>query len=361
MQSLIKQFTELQLRIESAMQRLNLHADKTELERLEAEIALPGFWDEPKLAASKSQEAATLKSRLDSWNQLWKDTVLAAELAGLEDATMQTDLQSNLKKLTAQFAAKEFELKLSGKHDREGAILSITAGAGGTDAQDWAEMIQRMYLRFAESVGWKADVVDVSSGEEAGIKSAIIEISGQYAFGKLKGEHGVHRLVRLSPYNSDNLRQTSFALVEVVPQLSHPEAFEIDEKDLRIDVYRSGGHGGQSVNTTDSAVRITHLPTNTVVAIQNERSQLQNKDKAMAILKARLTALMLEQQAEELGKLKGAPQSAEWGSAFRSYVLHPYSQVKDKRSGYETAAAQSVLDGKLEPLIDAYLVSQIGN
>mgnify|MGYP001043111117 CR=1 FL=1 len=360
MQSLVKQFKELQVRTESAMERLNLQADQDRLEALDAAMTKPDFWDDAKQAAATSQEAAALRTRIESWVQLHKDVMVARELAELGDANMQEDLAANLERLQKQFGAKEFELKLSGEHDREGAILTITAGAGGTDAQDWAEMLLRMYLRYAEAQGWKVDVADRSEGEEAGIKSVMIEIAGPYAYGKLKGEHGVHRLVRLSPYNSDNLRQTSFALVEVVPLLTHPEQFEIDEKDLRIDVYRSGGHGGQSVNTTDSAVRITHIPTNTVVAIQNERSQLQNKEKALAILKARLTALMLEQQAEELGKLKGAPQSAEWGSQIRSYVLHPYTKVKDHRTKAETSQAQDVLDGKLDAFIEAYLQNQIG-
>jgi peptide chain release factor 2 len=320
----------------------------------------PDFWDNPQAAAKLSQEAAGLKSHVQGWVDLHKDVMVARELAELGDTSMQEDLQTNLDRLTKAYDSKEFELKLSGPHDRDSAILTITAGAGGTDAQDWAEMLLRMYLRYAEAQGWGTDVVDRSDGEEAGIKSVTVEVTGPYAYGKLKSEKGVHRLVRLSPFNSDNLRQTSFAMVEVVPQLEHPEEFMVDEKDLRIDVFRSGGHGGQSVNTTDSAVRITHIPTGTVVAIQNERSQLQNKEKAMAILKARLTALMLEQQAEELSKLRGPQKSAEWGSQIRSYVLHPYTQVKDKRSGYETTAAQDVLDGDLEPLIDAYLNSQVG-
>ncbi len=342
------------------MQRLGIAADQVRLGELNTIMAQPGFWDDPKAAAKISQEAAGLKSHSDEWEQLRQDVIVARELAELGDASMQADLETNFERLQAAYAAREFELKLSGPHDRDGAILTLTAGAGGTDAQDWTEMLLRMYLRFAESQGWSADVVDRGEGEEAGIKSATVEISGAYAFGKLKSEKGVHRLVRLSPFNSDNLRQTSFAGVDVVPQLTHPEEFVVDEKDLRIDVFRSGGHGGQSVNTTDSAVRITHLPTGTVVAIQNERSQLQNKEKALVILKARLTAMMLEQQAEELTKLRGAQKAVEWGSQIRSYVLHPYTKVKDHRTGHETSAAQAVLDGELEPFIDAYLQTQIG-
>jgi peptide chain release factor 2 len=233
--------------------------------------------------------------------------------------------------------------------------LSIHAGAGGTDAQDWAGMLLRMYVRYAEKAGWSVTTIEESAGDEAGIKSVTIEISGPFAYGKLKGEHGVHRLVRLSPFNADNLRQTSFAKVEIMPKIDRPDEVAIDEKDLKIDVYRSGGHGGQSVNTTDSAVRITHVPTGLVVAIQNERSQLQNRETAMTILRSRLAQLQMEQHAEALSELKGPNQSAEWGNQIRSYVLHPYKQVKDLRTRYETTDPDAVLDGSLDSLINAYL------
>jgi peptide chain release factor 2 len=232
--------------------------------------------------------------------------------------------------------------------------MRLSAGVGGTDAQDWAEMLERMYLRWAEKNEYEASIIERSAGEEAGLKTSVLEISGPFAYGKLKAEHGVHRLVRLSPFNSDNLRQTSFALVEILPQIDTPEKIVIDDKDLKIDVYRAGGHGGQSVNTTDSAVRVTHLPTNLVVAIQNERSQLQNRETALKILRSKLAQLQLEQHAANTAELK-ASESANWGSQIRNYVLHPYTMVKDTRTKYEDRDAGSVLDGKIDGFIEAYL------
>jgi peptide chain release factor 2 len=247
-------------------------------------------------------------------------------------------------------------LRFSGPYDDHDVILSIYAGAGGTDAQDWAQMLLRMYTRWAENAGLKVKTIEQSAGEEAGLKSVTIEITdGDFLYGKLAGEHGVHRLVRLSPFNADHLRQTSFAKVEVLPLIDRPEEADIAEKDLKIDVFRSAGAGGQSVNTTDSAVRVTHLPTGITVAIQNERSQLQNKETALAVLRSKLIALQMEQHAQNLTELKGPSQSAEWGNQIRSYVLHPYKQVKDLRTGYETSDAQKVLNGDLNPLIEAWL------
>jgi len=355
MHNLLNQLKELELRVDTAMERLQLTAEQTRLEELDAQMQQPGFWDDPQAAAAISQRAAGLRDHIEGWVGLKKDVGVARELAELADESMTRDLQANLERLQQAFAAKEFELKLSGEYDQSSAIVSIFAGAGGTDAQDWAEMLLRMYLRYCEKAGWKTEVIDRSDGEEAGIKSVTFEVNGQYAYGKLKGESGVHRLVRQSPFNADAKRQTSFARVEVLPQLDRPDEFEIDEADLRVDVYRAGGHGGQSVNTTDSAVRITHIPTGTVVAIQNERSQLQNKEKALAILKARLTALMLQQHKAELGELRGENQEAAWGNQIRNYVLHPYTKVKDLRSGHESSQAQAVLDGALDPFIEAGL------
>ncbi len=360
MQELTKQLEELQARIKAAGGQLNLAADEQVIEQLTTETLRPDFWQDSAAATTISQRLAGLQKHVRPWRELEK--AVNDELEGLRTfgEEYQDSAKAAYEHLATEYAKREFELKLSGPHDRANAILEIHAGTGGTDAQDWAQMLQRMYLRWAEKEGLTADVLSVSPGEEAGLKSTTIEINGAYTYGKLKGEAGVHRLVRLSPFNSDNLRQTSFALIEVLPQLEQSTELDIDSKDLRIDVYRSSGHGGQSVNTTDSAVRITHLPTGIVVAIQNERSQLQNREKAMAVLRSRLAALLEEQHKAELTELRASDTSAAWGQQIRNYVLHPYTKVKDTRTGYETTEAQNVLDGELEPFINAYLQQQIG-
>jgi peptide chain release factor 2 len=270
---------------------------------------------------------------------------------------MQSELESQVAVLREKFETLKKELRFSGQFDGHNAILRLSAGAGGTDAQDWTEMLLRMYLRWAEKSGMSTELIEQSAGEEAGIKSAVVSVSGSNAYGKLRSEHGVHRLVRLSPFNSDNLRQTSIALIEILPEIDAPDEVAIDEKDLKIDVYRAGGHGGQSVNTTDSAVRITHLPTGIVVSIQNERSQLQNKETAMKVLRSKLAQLQIEQHQEDLAQIKGPTHSAEWGSQIRNYVLHPYTMVKDARTKHEERDAASVLDGRLDGFIEAYLDS----
>jgi peptide chain release factor 2 len=280
------------------------------------------------------------------------------ELMELGDETMLGEFETQVTALETQFQDQKKELLFNGEYDDHNAIMRISAGVGGTDAQDFAEMLERMYLRWAERHGFVATSVERSSGEEAGIKTSVIELVGPYAYGRLRSEHGVHRLVRLSPFNSDNLRQTSFALVEILPQIDAPDEVVIDDKDLKIDVYRAGGHGGQSVNTTDSAVRVTHLPTNIVVAIQNERSQLQNKETALKILRSKLAQLQLEQHAASITDLQ-AGESANWGSQIRNYVLHPYTLVKDTRTKYEEKDAKSVLDGKIDGFMTAYLESDL--
>lgn len=361
MQELTTQLQQLQTAIQEAVDRLQLVDLQKELEQLRAQAQAPDFWADQSKAQAAMQRQAALQSRIDPWNQLQQQVSDALELAQLGDASVQKDLEHQHSEAQTRFEALKKELQFSGPHDGSDVLLSIYAGAGGTDAQDWAQMLLRMYVRWAEQNNYQVTTIDQSAGEEAGIKSVTLQISGSFAYGKLQGEHGVHRLVRLSPFNSDNLRQTSFAKVEVSPKIDSPEALKIDDKDLKIDVYRSGGHGGQSVNTTDSAVRITHIPTGITVAIQNERSQLQNKETAMTIVRSRLAQLQMEQHLEKLSELKGPNQSAEWGNQIRSYVLHPYKQVKDLRTRHETSDPDAVLDGKLNPFIDAYLEHTLTN
>jgi peptide chain release factor 2 len=342
----------LKRQIDEAAAKLKVDELNSEREKLRQSMQAADFWADNQQAQTVSKLEADLTRKVEPWLKLQQLISDTAELVILDDPSMQTELAAQLDIIESSFDSLKKDLQFQGPYDDHDVILSIHAGAGGTDAQDWAEMLLRMYIRWAEANGFKVTTIDQSAGEEAGIKSAEFEISGgKYLYGKLAGEHGVHRLVRLSPFNADNLRQTSFAKVEVLPKINAPDEVKLDEKDLKIDVFRAGGHGGQSVNTTDSAVRVTHLPTGITVAIQNERSQLQNRETALTILRSRLAALKLEQHAESLSEIKGPNQSAEWGNQIRSYVLHPYKQVKDLRTGYETSDAEKVLDGNLDPLI----------
>lgn len=356
-----KQAKALAADIANAAERMHIRNLEAELSALKDLSEQPDFWQDNLRAQDVMKQISKLEARITPWQELQKSIVDTQELLGLADSSMQAELGEQINVTEHKFATLKEQLKFTGTYDDHDAIVSIHAGAGGTDAQDWASMLMRMYVRYAEKSGWKTTMVDESSGDEAGIKSATFEVRGTFAYGKLQGEHGVHRLVRLSPFNSDNLRQTSFAKVEILPKIDKPDDVEIDDKDLRIDVYRSGGHGGQSVNTTDSAVRITHLPTNIVVAIQNERSQLQNKETAMTILRSRLAQLQLEQHAEKISDLRGPDAANEFGSQIRNYVLHPYKQVKDLRSGYETSDPDAVLDGNLDDLINKYLEHSLGS
>ena len=277
-----------------------------------------------------------------------------AELMELGDDDLLPEFEAQIVALEQELEKRRIDLLFSGKYDRREAVVRISAGVGGLDAQDFAAMLERMYLRWAEKADMKVDTLERSTNDDAGLKTVVLEISGSFAYGKLRSENGVHRLVRLSPFNSDNLRQTSFALVEVLPKIDAPDEVAIDQNDLKIDVYRSGGHGGQSVNTTDSAVRVTHIPTGLVVAIQNERSQIQNRETALKILRSKLLAMQLEQHAESITELR-AGESANWGSQIRNYVLHPYTLVKDTRTKHEDRDAQGVLDGKLDEFMLAFL------
>ena len=361
MEELSQEVQNVQTEVDAACDRLHIEELEQQNLRLKKQMESPTFWQDPTKAQEIAKQQAKLEKRILPWLELRALVGDVVELASLKDDTMEEELASQLDEAVGIFADLKEELKFSGPYDDHDVILSIYAGAGGTDAQDWAEMLLRMYTRWAENHHFEVVMVDESTGDEAGIKSATLEISGPFAYGRLKSEHGVHRLVRLSPFNSDNLRQTSFAKVDILPKVDQPDALEIDDKDLRVDVYRSGGHGGQSVNTTDSAVRITHIPTGISVAIQNERSQLQNKETAMTILRSRLIQLQMEQHHKHLDQLKGPNQSAEWGNQIRSYVLHPYKQVKDLRTRYETSDVTGVLDGDLDNLIHAYLEHTLGH
>ncbi|MDR0957139.1 MAG: peptide chain release factor 2, partial [Candidatus Nomurabacteria bacterium] len=320
---------------------------------LENEIAQPEIWNNPSNAQNVARKLSDLKNQVDPWEILAAQAKDLNELLAIIDDELLAEFDGQVTALETEFAKLKRQLLFTGKFDSGDAILRLSAGAGGDDAQDFTEMLERMYLRWAEKSGFDAKIIERSAGETAGVKTVVIEIGGAFAFGKLQSENGVHRLVRLSPFNAES-RETSFALVEVLPKIDTPDAVEIDPKDLRIDIYRAGGHGGQSVNTTDSAVRITHIPTGIVVAIQNERSQLQNKEKAMEILRGKLAALQMEQHVENLSDLR-AGESAAWGAQIRNYVLHPYKLVKDTRTKYEEKDVDAVLNGKIDGFQEAFL------
>ncbi len=306
------------------------------------------------------RQLAEQKKVVERWRGVEKRAADAAELISLGDSSLQAEIESEVEKLASRLDEMELEVAFSGEYDARNAILSIHAGAGGTESQDWAQMLMRMYLRWAERRGYGAEVLDVSPGEEAGIKSAVIGVNGDYATGYLKSEHGVHRLVRLSPFDADHARHTSFALVEVLPEAEADVDVKIEPDDLRVDVFRSSGPGGQHMQKTSSAVRLTHLPTGLVVSCQSERSQHQNKEIALKILRSRLLDLELVKRAEERAKLKGKRIAAGWGNQIRSYVLHPYKMVKDHRTDYQTSDTDAVLDGELDDFITAYLRSSLG-
>ncbi len=306
-----------------------------------------------------------VREQVTTWRGTQAKARELSELLDLADAEGDADLgqavAADAQQLAARLDDMEQELALSGEYDRRAAILAIHAGAGGTDAQDWADMLLRMYLRWADKRGYQANVLDIMPGEEAGIKSAMIEIKGKNAYGYLRGERGVHRLVRISPYDSSHARHTSFALTEVMPEVESEAEVNINPDDLRIDVFRASGHGGQNVQKNSTAVRITHIPSGIVVVCQNERSQGRNRESALKVLEARLLEKELAKQAEEQAKIKGEHVSAGWGNQIRSYVLHPYKMVKDLRTGYETSDAEAVLDGDLDGLLRAYQKATIGD
>jgi len=328
---------------------------------LEAEIARPGFWDRGDQAQELLRERTNLQKTVETWEEAWQeaeDLEVLAELGeeGEDEATL-AEIRELLPVLEQKVAKMEFARMLSGPHDPSNAIFSINAGAGGTEAQDWAEMLLRMYLRFCEKKGYRTEITDYQPGEEAGMKSATFTVEGDYAYGWLRAEIGIHRLVRISPFDSSARRHTSFCSIFVFPEISDEVEVEIDEKDLRVDTYRSSGAGGQHVNKTESAIRITHTPTGIVVACQSERSQHKNRATAMKQLKARLYEMEMRKKEEEAAAITGEKKEIGWGSQIRSYVLHPYRMVKDHRTGYEVGNTDAVLDGDIEGFIEAYLLS----
>ncbi len=361
MQELEKRLTALGVEFAETYEKLKVAEKVARAAELLKEMAEPEVWRDVKAATEKNQELARLEAETGAWELLKTQISDMREMLEIADAEMAEEIGAQIAAMEAELARLKKALRFRGEYDGLDAILRITSGAGGTEAMDWAGMLERMYLRFFDKQGLRVSALERTTGEEAGIKTAVYEISGAAAdfsgagaYGVLKSENGAHRLVRLSPFNADQKRQTSFALVEVLPKITAETEVEIDEKDLRVDVYRSGGHGGQGVNTTDSAVRITHLPTNTVVAIQNERSQIQNREKAMEILRGKLVQMKLEQHAETIGELR-AGESASWGQQIRNYVLQPYKLVKDTRTGHESKEPERVLDGEIGEFIEKYL------
>ncbi len=338
---------------------------RTQIKELEQAMQEPDFWDNAKKARQVSQEAANLSNHLKNWEELLLEIEGLLELAQ-EDKTdksvnLRKEIDEQIKVLQSKFNKLEVALLMNGKYDEASVIISIHAGAGGDDAQDWAEMLARMYARWAESQDRKYEILEKTSGTTTGIKSITARIAGDYAYGYLLGEYGVHRLVRLSPFDADHARHTSFALVEILPELDDVEDINIDEGDLRIDTFASSGAGGQSVNTTNSAVRMVHIPTNTTASCQNERSQQQNRETAMKILQAKLQKLAIEQRVKDVKDLKGEHKEAAWGNQIRSYVLHPYKMVKDLRTEYEENNPDKVLDGKIDDFIEKYLRWHVNN
>ena len=337
---------------------VNLDQLVTDVKRLDSITYEQGFWNDQKNAQSIIKELKTIKQKQDAihhFNTLYEECISSSELVETDDDDMTELFDETYQEFSKVYNTLSLELLLSGDFDQANAVIEIHPGAGGTESQDWADMLYRMFKRFGEIKGYQFELLDYLTGDEAGIKSVTFILKGDYSYGYLKSEHGVHRLVRISPFDSGGRRHTSFASVNVIPEIDSNIDIDIDEKELKIDTYRSSGAGGQSVNTTDSAVRITHLPTKIVVTVQNERSQIKNRDKAMSILKSKLYQLELEKKQEEISSFRSTNVSNSFGSQIRSYVMHPYSMVKDHRTNFETGNVQKILDGELGDFISAFL------
>ncbi len=353
--NMIDRLIRLREQIDAATKLLKLSELTAKMLQLEGVMNAPDFWQDTARAKNIGQDYQDIKREVDKWHSFIKRVDDLLEMAKLEDLEMSEEITKQAVQLEKEFVDYEFVLLLNGPYDTKNAIVAIHSGSGGTEAQDWAAMLARMVMRFAEQQGWQVEVLDESRGAEAGLKSVMFLVRGRYSFGYLKSEHGVHRLVRISPFDAEKMRHTSFALIEVLPEMDNDVSVTIDPKDLRIDTFMSGGKGGQSVNTTYSAVRIVHLPTGITVSCQNERSQQQNKETAMHVLRSKLYRLEEERLAKERNDLRGEYKSAEWGNQIRSYVLHPYHLVKDHRTDFESTNPEGVLEGDILPLSEAYL------
>ncbi|MGD8585313.1 MAG: peptide chain release factor 2 [Chloroflexota bacterium] len=360
MEDIVSGILELEERVNHLRGRLDIDTKIEKLASLEKQTQSPSFWDDTPKAQGIMRQATRLRDEVTIWQELSKKLADARELAELEDEDLRDALLEESDKLAERVEKLEFRTLFAGKYDRESAILAIHAGAGGTEAQDWAEMLRRMFVRWGESQDMKVSVLDESPGDEAGLKSTLMSFDGDFAYGWLKSERGVHRLVRISPYDASSRRHTSFAKVEVWPDVAEDIEIDVDEKDLRIDRFRASGAGGQHVQKNETAIRITHLPTGIVVTCQNQRSLTQNLEVAMKILKSQLFDLERRKQEAELAALKGEDVDAGWGNQIRSYVLHPYKMVKDHRTDFEVGNAQAVLDGRLEGFMEAYLRFRVG-
>ncbi|NPV09221.1 MAG: peptide chain release factor 2 [Anaerolineae bacterium] len=352
---------DLRSEIDSLLVRLDVAGKRARIAELEEQSSDPEFWQDPSAAQAVMQELSELREEVEPWESLDRQASDLEELLALaDDEEILQDLIREVDRLESRVEDMRLALMFGGQHDRSDAIVAIHAGAGGTESQDWVSMLLRMYLRWAENAGFKTEMLDVSEGEEAGLKSVTFQVSGRNAYGLLKAERGVHRLVRLSPFDAAHRRHTSFALVEVMPDIEREVEVQINPDDLRVDVFRSAGAGGQNVQKNATAIRITHLPTGLVVSCQNERSQAQNRETAMKVLRARLYDMEMRKQEEELARLKGEHVDAGWGNQIRSYVLHPYQMVKDHRTDEETGDAVGVLEGDLDRFIQAYLRASVG-
>jgi peptide chain release factor 2 len=359
MDNLITPLEGMKAQIAQLAERIDLAGKTRRAEQLEAQSAAPEFWSSPDIAQRTMQEISRLKAEVEQWRAVSMRIDDALELAALEEESLQDDLTAEVNALRELVEHLSLQTLLGGEYDNENAILAIHAGAGGTDSQDWALMLERMYLRWTEQNGYKVEIIDRSEGEEAGLKSVTFSVKGDYAYGYLQSEQGVHRLVRISPFDAARRRHTSFSKVELWPDIQGNIEIEISEKDLKIETYRSSGAGGQNVQKNDTAVRLTHIPTGLVVSCQNQRSQGQNRERAMQILKSRLFEMERKKREAQMAVLKGENVNAEWGNQIRSYVLHPYHLVKDHRTGAEDGNTSAVLDGRLNPFMESYLRAKV--